>query len=321
MIVKEFKESNAFTFGEDFADALPEYCSEETCGFPLEMSEVLTSLRCTNPKCPSKVTQRLLALVQALGIKGMGETLAYRFLIERECNNPLYILGYDYEEDGALVEGTDGVSQKISEQLKGKRSFTLAEYVKIANLPYVQSSAISIFSEYDNLEVAYEAIKEGGIEFIAQKIGVHHTPDSISIRAVRIYETLLLFKQDLFDALPFVHIQQVNTQEVLRFNAVCSDEVGGVWETKADFYAACNNLSNRIHVEFGGSVTKDTQVLIWLGADGTPARETGKVKKAKALAAKYEELEAQGKLKENQLCIVIMTGTQFYELLKEQAGM
>ncbi len=320
MVVKEFKESNAFTFSEDFADALPEYCSEASCGFPLEMSEALTGLRCTNPKCPSKLVQRLLALLQAQGIKGMGETIAYRFLTERGFTNPLYIFGYEYEVDGALVEGTDGISKKISEQVQQKNTLTLAEYVKVANLPYVQSSAIAIFGEYDDLMEAYEAIEAGGIEFVAHKIGVSHTADSISIRAVRIYESLLLFKQDLVDAYPLVHIRKVNNKEMVTYKAVCSDEVGGVWRTKNDFYACCNNLSDNIHVDFGGSVTKATQVLVWQGADGSPARHTSKVSKAKALQAKYDEAEEAGTLKEGQKRIKIMTGYEFYSMLQQQAG-
>ena len=79
MIVSEFKENNSSRFDEQFLELLPDFCYEDGCGYPMEMSEVLTKLHCSNPRCPAKLVQRLVALAQDLGIKNLGESKAKAF--------------------------------------------------------------------------------------------------------------------------------------------------------------------------------------------------------------------------------------------------
>lgn len=308
MIVSEFKENNSSRFDEQFLELLPDFCYEDGCGYPMEMSEVLTKLHCSNPRCPAKLAQRLTSLAQDLGIKNLGESTSRSFFDTLGVTNPLLIFAYEPDVDGAIDGKSVDTCLKIMEQFKNKKKFTLAEYVRIANLPFIQTSTLAIFGGYDDLGKAYEDIEAGGVEFIQDKLSIARKEDEVSIRAIKIYDTLMEFKHDLFQALPFIEIIPMNSDniksiknvdsdaddfviaegDVLTIKAVCSTEVGGTFRTKADFYATVNNLFGNIHVDFLKSVTKDIDYLVWAGADGKPGiRVTNKVTKARGYNEKY----------------------------------
>lgn len=286
MLVPVFCESRESGLPSEFYDCLPKYC--EDCGHPMEMSELLTQLHCSNPKCPSKVIQRLVAIANSLGVKDLGEARARKFITSWGISNPLFIFGFEPAEDGSLAPDISmEVSQRIADQFASKKKFTLAEYVRVANLPFIQSSAFAVFGEFDDLEEAYKAIESGGVSYIRDKLGIKDKGEGdISVRALKVYESLMTFKSDLFECLGYVEIVPVNLPEMIKIKAVCSTEVGGQFRTKADFYATCNNLYKDIHIEFGNSVTKTTDYLVWAGATNPNAAVTNKVKKARAYQEK-----------------------------------
>lgn len=317
MLVPEFCSTNT-DFPEEFYDSLPKYC--EDCEFPMEISEALTHLHCSNPKCPAKVAKRLVAIANKLGVKDLGDSRASKFIETWGIDNPLSIFQYEPDVDGAMASDISlDVSKKISEQFQARKKFTLAEYVKIAQLPHVQESASLIFGDFDDLDEAYKAIEEGGVTYIGNKLSIKKMEDDeISIRAVKVYESLMTYKSDLLDCIGSVEIIKTNSDGGLKFTAVCSDEVGAPFRTKADFYATVNNKYPNVHVEFKGAVTKAIDFLIWAGADGSPAKYTNKVKKAEGYNQKYQENLANGKLKEGEHEIVIMTANQFLAFLEKR---
>ena len=320
MLVPDFCEHRNSVLPEEFYDSIPQYCSEEGCGFPMEMSETLTQLHCSNPRCPSKVIQRLVAIANSLGVKDMGEARAKKFVIKHEVTNPLDIFAYDVEKHGEFGEGISiDVTRKIIDQFKDKKKFTLTEYVKIANIPYIQTSAVSIFDGYDDINTAYSDIENGGVEFIREKLQIKkgsEFEDSISVRALKVLDSLMTYKTDLIEDIGFVDIIKTNIDGMINLKAVCSDEVGAPFKTKADFYATVNNMFPNIHVEFLNAVTKKIDYLVWAGADGSPARLTNKVKKTRGYNEKYEQNKASGKLKDGEHEIKILTANQFIDLLK-----
>lgn len=307
MLVEVFCNDNSPLFSEDFYNCLPKRCP--VCQMPMEMSEALTGLHCSNPKCHSKVAQRLVAMATQLGVKNLGDARAEKFVDNFGIDNPLLIYSYEPDEDGQMAEDISlDVSRDIVHQFKEKNKFTLAEYIRIANIPNIQMSAFSLFDGFDDLEEAYKAIEAGGVEYIRDCLNIKAKgTEDVSIRAVKVFESLMTFKSDLFEAIDGVEIIKIHTEGMKTIKAVCSTEVGVGFRTKADFYATCNNLYPNIHIEFGSSVTKKTDYLVWAGANGSPAAVTNKVKKARA----YNE----------QGCnIKIVTATEFLGVLEELAG-
>lgn len=158
---------------EEFLELLPQVCPHEGCNSPTLISETLTTLCCSNPRCPVKVSRRLLAMLQKLGIKGIGEAACRRFVDELGLTNPLLVFAYNPDEDGTFTSSTNmKASREFYNALQSKNSFTLGEYVRIAQLPDIQSSAIEIFDGYSSLERAYEDIESMGIDFIRRKLGI-----------------------------------------------------------------------------------------------------------------------------------------------------
>lgn len=315
MLVSEFCENMYDGFPVPFYESLPKVCFEDNCGYPMEMSEVLTQLHCSNPRCPSKIIQRLSAITKQLGVKDFGEARIRSFIEYTGIDNPLLIFAYSPEDDGSLSEDISyELSEKIYSQFSKKKSMTLAEYVRLANLPFIQTSSSVIFGGYDDIYEAYNEIEKGGIEYIQSKLSIEKS--DISVRAMNIYDSLMTFKEDLLEAIDCVDIIKVNTDESISFKAVVSDEVGSGFSTKAEFYSVCNSLDDSMHIEFLSSVNKSIDYLIWAGADGSPARYTNKVKKVQEYNAKHAEHIAQGKLVKGEHHIPILTANQFISELE-----
>lgn len=282
LFVSDIKENyNSYGLPYQFADCLPEFCP--TCGAATAIQESLTGLHCSNPRCPDKLVKRIKAICDSLGILNFGESTIEKFINYYGVTNPLSIFAL---EKGQML--SDEVSEKVSDsiitQIEEKKNFLLWEYVMIANLPNIQTSAKEIFQDYADLEEAYVDIESGGIDFIQGKLGIENNGE-LSIRAAKIYETLIEFKEDLFEYLSEVNITSLEGK--VELTVVCSDQVGGAFKTKNEFYAYIDKkFGDKVHVNFLGSVKKSIDYLVWAGADGSKARYTSKVKTVEGFNAK-----------------------------------
>lgn len=299
MFVSDLKDSyDMYGLPVEFVDCLPDVC--ETCGCPLEISETLTGLHCSNPKCEDKVVMRMRAICQDLGILTFGESTIKKFVEYYDIENPLEIFAL---KPG--IEIAPDVSAKVAESIINQvcehKNFLLWEYVRIANIPFIQTSAQQIFKGYSSLEDAYSDIEKGGVSFIQEKLGIV-SDGEVSIRAMKIYESLMTYKDDLIDCLEEVNIIDMSNKREL--NVVCSDQVGYGFGKKTEFYAYVNDkFGDKVHVNFLPSVNRKIDYLVWAGADGSPARYTSKVKTVEGYNAKG-------------LNIPIVTAEQFINIVR-----
>lgn len=271
----------SFNLPRRFVNVLPNVCP--TCGGVMALSESLTGLHCTNPRCQDKVVMRIKAICQDVGILNFGESTIEKFVDYYEITNPLNVFalepGMEISNEVSML-----VADKITSQIAEKKNFLLWEYVRVANIPHVQTCARNIFQGYSCLKDAYEAIESGGIPFIQEKLGITGEGE-VSVRAMKVYESLMMFKEDLMECEVDVNI--INLEGVKDLNVVCSDQVGGGFSKKAEFYAYVNNtFADKVHVNFLPSVSKDIDYLVWAGANGSPARYTNKVKTVEGYNAK-----------------------------------
>lgn len=273
MFVSDIKEHyDEYGLPRRFAECLPEYC--ESCGAPLVIRETLTGLHCSNPRCVDKIVKRIEMLCDDLNILYFGESTIEKFVEDYHITNPMEIFAL---EKGMLIsrDASPEVSAKIINQIVEKRRFLLWEYVMYSNMPHIKTSARKIFQGYSSLDEAYRDIENGGIEFIQDKLGIWGS--TISVQAMKIYKSLMEYKADLFDTLENVEI--INLENTKELNVVCSDEVGGGFKKKAEFYDYVKkNFGSKAHFNFLPSVNKSIDYLVWKGADGSPARYTSKVK-------------------------------------------
>lgn len=300
MFVSSVKENyQSMGLPKRFADILPEFC--EACGAPLEMSETLTGLHCSNPRCKDKLVMRVKALVQSLGILTFGEANIEKFLKTWNIDGPMDIFGLQFG-DSLSPEVSQKVSDVIITQIQGKKRMLLWEYVMFSNIPFVQTSARKIFQGYKTLEDAYADIESKGVTFIQERLG-SSDPSFQSVQAMKVYNSLLMYKDELLGSVQYVDI--VDLAGVKELNVVCSDQVGGRFAKKAEFYAYVNStFGDKVHVNFLPAVNKDIDYLVWAGADGSPARYTNKVKTVEGYNAKGHK-------------IPIVTAEQFITLVKD----
>ena len=299
MFVSDIKENfDSYNLPQQFAEVLPEFC--ETCGAPMEISETLTGLHCSNPRCKDKMVMRIKALCNDLGILKFGESTIEKFIDYYEPDSPMDIFQL---EEGMLL--APDVSPKISadviRQIKEKRKMQLWEYVMFANIPFVRTSARKIFQGYKNLDDAYKDIVSGGLIFIQDRLGISEY-NELSVQAMKVYNNLIEYKDDLYSGINDVEIVDLSNKKQL--NVVCSDQVGNGFNKKSEFYAYINNTyADKLHVDFLSSVTKSIDYLVWAGADGTPARYTSKVQKVE----RYNEKGCN---------IPIVTAQQFIDIVE-----
>lgn len=301
MFVSDMKRANNF-LPEEFLNCLPENCPDSRCNALIEIQETLTGLHCSNPKCPTKVAKRIDAIAKTLGIKDLGIAKANGFINKHNTTNPLAIFGFTTANGDTFDDSTSlEVSKKLEERIQAKKDFTLWEYIKTANLPYIQTSAMHLFGEYDSLDDAYAPIKSGGVEYIREKLQIG-TEGTVSVKALKIYTTLLEFEEDLREGIQYVNIIQTKGKKT--YKIVISQEVGSGFKTKNEYYNYVNRLNEQVRVEKLSSTNKSMDYLIWAGANNPDGyRETNKVKQVR-------------KWIENGSNIKILSPDEFIEIVK-----
>lgn len=310
----------------EFVQLLPTHC--DSCGEENEITESFTILRCSNQACGEKATQRLVALLQDLGVKNMGESKCRQFLEHFDTNNPYAIFMYEPDEDGPLY---NGCSQDFSEtffmELQKKKRMLLWEFVKIGNLPKIRDGARKLLSNYDSLEEFYDDLEGGGIAFVQDLLAIkgkkanvgsifaeddefeEESDELVSVKAIDTYNTLIYFKDELMSAVEFVDIKELTTEVV---NICISTSVGKPYGSKVDFVHQMNEeFGHKIHLNSLGSVSKDCQFLIW-SKIGSP---TTKVKKAIAHNEKRRLLNIKNEVDEDEGMIEVLTGVEFRDYL------
>ena len=173
----------------------------------------------------------------------------------------------------------------------------------LSNIPFVRTSAQKIFQGYGSLEEAFEDIDSGGFTFVQNKLGLNDSDKIVSVQAIKVYNSLCEFKEDLLEGVKNVEIIDFSNKKTLK--VICSDQVGNGFNKKSEFYAYINNtFADKLHVDFMPSVTKNIDYLVWAGADGSPARYTSKVQKVE----RYNEKGSN---------IPIVTAQQFIDIVKK----
>lgn len=281
MFITDIKEDYGMLgLPERFADILPEFC--DTCGAPMEISDTLTGLHCSNPRCSNKMVMRIRTLCQDLGILRFGESTIEKFIDYYGPTSPMDI--FELEEGMCLApDVSPKISADVISQIKKSRKMQLWEYVMFSNIPFVRTSAMKIFSGYKTIEDAFADIESGGIAFIQKKLDLSDL--TVSVQAIKVYNSLMEYKDDLIAGVKDVEI--IDMSDKITLKVVCSDQVGGRFNKKAEFYAYVNNtFADKLHCDFLPSVNKNIDYLVWAGADGSAARYTSKVKKVEGYNAK-----------------------------------
>lgn len=279
-------DGETYNLPQEFLAVLPSTC---VCGSELEISETLTQVSCPNPRCITKVTQRLADLCKYLGILGLGEAKCRQFFECVRIYNPYAIFAWTMN-DAPRFQGVFSVEflQNIHNQLSSHREFTLPEFVKTGFLPGIQDSAFKLFKDYTSIGAFYADLDAEGIALIARLLGL--SQDSASVLST--YETLCVYRQDLIIGEKFVTIRQA----VKTLNVCISTAVGAPFKSKSDFVAYINSTyADKFHMNWLNAVTQS-------GCD--------------YLICADKEAQTSKAVKARKYGVPIVTGAEFEALVK-----
>ena len=193
MLVAELDKNRFKKIDSRFYDSLPKFCEVESCGFPMQINEVLTELSCSNVRCPKKIAKRVQELCQKLGIE-ITYLTAFDYVIMNHITNPMY-----------LFKSQAGIELEQEERDKIIKQMSLERFVELNCLPYLEDT-IKIFKEYDSLDDFYADLESDGIEFLEKQLSVF-VDEELSMRALKAYDVLMTFKPDLYDGIDYVEIE------------------------------------------------------------------------------------------------------------------
>lgn len=306
LLVRDLKTAGT-NLPDRFLSLLPEDC--DACGYPMSITPVLTSLSCSNNRCPSKLVSRVLAMLEQLGIKGIGESLAESYVQEKQVVNPLSLLWlgkHDTLTERISWDTWEGLYNQIERVVA--KGFYPWEVVQLLNIKGVQTSAEKLFSGEKTIPEVLEEIEEGGVSYVQEKLGIS-ADGAVSIRATEIYSNLLEAKEDLLEAVQNLPIREVR-RDLETLIVVCSSKVGAPYTTKKSFADDMEaRFGQYVNLNFKGSLTKSTDFLVWEGADGTPAAWTSKAQTAK----KWKE--------QNPDSIEVVTSQGFIAAMERKFGL
>lgn len=298
-----------------FMDVLPLVCP--FCDSELMMNDGFTQLRCKNVYCPSKVTQRLVAICQDLGVKFLGESAALKLVQDFELAYPLAVFEMLPQVPHTFLPAQDQyltspvVQEKVVSQLQQvhTRVMTLPELVRLHHIPGIQTQAYALFEGFTSMSQAYDFYVREGIAGVQKRLTgacAEGEVSTVGVRAVQIFDTLMQFRSELLYGEQIFTVAQ---QSLPSMTVVVSDAAGAPFVSKPQFYAALEEVfAGRVSFIKGNAVTKaKTDVLVWAGSVGEMQRVTSKVKKAHT----YNSSGSQ---------IPVVSGVELLVWLREQYG-
>lgn len=250
------------------------------CGLPTEMQLGLTKLTCCNPRCCAKVAKRVEALLNDLGIKGIGEAGVQKFVDEYEVTSPFEIFtlrGVNEDNEPYDYPLYEGVNYKMDAQVKDelenwkKRGLMLWEVAKLMHLPYLgEKSSKKLFLAYNTFEDFYNDKGEGidAVDFIQSLLGIQGDAQELSLQASNINDSLEEFHDDLLQAEQFYpNIKKVDLDAdghpITGIKGVYTDKrKTDLAKTKKEFYLLIEDTFPDLHVDWESSVTKETDFVI-----------------------------------------------------------
>lgn len=239
---------------DEVLEYIPDICP--ICGSDIEFTDSLKQVYCTNKRCSLKVAARLESMAKAMKADGWGESACLKVCQKFNMISPyqIFVVG----EQGLECDEIPAFSKKIASICDpSKRTVRLWEVVRLAGIPSIETIAFKLFDGFTTLSEAYEKIEKYQVPFVAERLGLKDS--SSSVMAVKIYNTLMEYKEELLFGETKFDIY-IPTGENLLIAIT-----GGVdgYHNKAEFVQEINNRYNgKVNAVLMNSVTTKINVLI-----------------------------------------------------------
>ena len=263
---------------KDVLDCIPHTC---TCGAPIEFTDSLRQIYCSNPRCFYKIASRLEAMAKTMKADGWGESTCVTVCQEFKLVSPYQVFLLEEKvKENPDISSVAAFPKKIASICDmNKRHVQLWEVVRLAGIPSIETIAYKIFNGYNNLTEAFNDIEKGQVPFIAERLGLKNADGSVM--AVNVYNTLMSYKNELLFGETQFDIYKPTGQTL--YMAI----TGGVdgFRNKSEFVQYVKNrYGGKVNPMLMNSVSAQVDILI---ADGDTS--SNKFKTATRLNSKFLE--------------------------------
>lgn len=297
----------------DTAILLPKVCPR--CLIDLEINNTLTEITCINPFCIDKLVRRAVSMCTYLDIKNVGESFFYHFfnateiryvseimMLEREDANFFFNQFQEYadEVDVSLTTLENNFFRLVDALVPIRENLTMIDYLRALSLPHIQSRSTNMLEGYQSFEELYDDLD--AVMTISDINNILGFSNGSMVSTIKIAESLATYREEILLYEKHFDFKTVDLSGY-KLKIVCSTAVGQPFRSKRDFYRKIDEVyGNKVAVTWSESATRDCDLLIWAGADGTPASITSKVNKINGYNMKGSH-------------IPILTAGQFIDIL------
>lgn len=171
---------------------LPKVC--QYCDSLIITTEELTTLKCSNSKCPMHMAHKADKMFKTLGIKDMGSSVAFSLIKENNLDSHLKILSLTNQQ--MPRNNSPEVREKIFNRLQVGRRQKLGVVLDIAQVPGIGDKTSELITAgYSSFKEFFESFSNGReLAFhIQNSLNLKNLTDNTKIRAYH----LLQHKYDL----------------------------------------------------------------------------------------------------------------------------
>ena len=232
---------------------MPKTCR---CGQDLELSDSLTTLRCSNKNCQSYTVLRSIGLCKKLGLDLSKDDLL-NLIDEFGIVSPYQILELDTlrsigQVSNTTVEHLDSVSKKITAIKNSDVDvYEVLSWCGIDNIAVIAKQIAYGFNSFDEF---FKEIDRAQVIFLNERLGIK-TPEAC-VLTHKIYNNILDIRDELFYAESLLKIKKHNNRLFIAFNDNC-----GQYLNKTEILKYLNDTFDYlfVHTEL---VNDKTDILI-----------------------------------------------------------
>lgn len=200
---------------------IPTKCS---CGGDIEVNRDLTSIWCSNLRCPTKLANQCYNMFKKLGVAGVGVSTFEKIFQDPKLRTPLYPFIYEHWSTSVVISLREALDRK----------YTYRDVIRILSFPGMDKTALKIFNEVQSPDT---------IKNLMSKMNYKITDWLLPLVGAKTYDKLYpIFKEFEFEILNCNCIFKLKPQVKNVIDIVVTGTPRG-FKTKRDFIEKLDSIA------------------------------------------------------------------------------
>lgn len=224
---------------------LPSKCG---CGAPVELSDSLRELYCTDRNCKYNLTFRIVEFCEKLSIP-ISNDIANRLVTKYNLISTYQMMQIGQINDLSLRNTKMGIAG-----IKDK-TFTLSEIAKLSCIDDIEYIADKIFSGFSSFEEFFDELDRSQVTFLNARLGIYGNATSLSVQVLTELNSL---REELIFGEAVLKIKPID-KNIIR--VVFSDS-SEPFMNRSEAIEYLNSQYNSYDFELFSQVNESTDILI-----------------------------------------------------------